>query len=176
MRIWKNARLAAVALIVLAIMAVALWPEAVEVDVARVTRGPLQVTIDEEGETRVHDRFVVYAPVAGRLQRIELEPGDPVTRRKTVVARLAPTPSPLLDARTRAEYQAAVDAARAAVGQARADRDRRGGARTGAQDAGSPGIARRSGRDRARAARRGTDGGEDGRQHVPCSRGCGIAD
>jgi HlyD family secretion protein len=124
MRIWKNARLAAVALIVLAIMAVALWPEAVEVDVARVTRGPLQVTIDEEGETRVHDRFVVYAPVAGRLQRIELEPGDPVTRGKTVVARLAPTPSPLLDARTRAEYQAAVDAARAAVGQARADRDR----------------------------------------------------
>ena len=41
------------------------------------TRGPMQVTIDEEGETRVRERFVVSAPVAGRLQRIELEPGDP---------------------------------------------------------------------------------------------------
>jgi HlyD family secretion protein len=124
MRIWKSARLVAVALIVVAIVAVALWPEALEVDVAHATRGPLRVTIDEEGETRVHDRFVVYAPVAGRLQRIELEPGDPVVRRKTIVARLAPTPPPLLDPRTRAELQAAVDAARAAVGQARADRDR----------------------------------------------------
>ena len=115
MRIWKNARLIAVALIVVGIAAVALWPEAVEVDVTHATRGPLQVTIDEEGETRV-DRFVVYAPVAGRLQRIELEPGDAVVRRKTVVARLAPTPPPLLDPRTRAELAAAIDAARAAVG------------------------------------------------------------
>ena len=44
----------------------------------------MQVTIDEEGETRVRERFVVSAPVAGRLQRIELEPGDPVVRGKTV--------------------------------------------------------------------------------------------
>ena len=48
----------------------------------------MQVTIDEDGETRVRERFVVSAPVAGRLQRIELEPGDPVVRGKTVVARL----------------------------------------------------------------------------------------
>ena len=124
MRIWKHARLVAVALVVAAIAAVALWPEAVEVDIAQVTRGPLRVTIDEEGETRVHDRFVVYAPVAGRLLRIELEPGDPVVRGKTVVGRLASTEPPLLDPRTEAEYKAAVDAARAMVGQARADGDR----------------------------------------------------
>jgi HlyD family secretion protein len=124
MRIWKHARLVAVALVVAAIAAVALWPEAVEVDIAQVTRGPLRVTIDEEGETRVHDRFVVYAPVTGRLLRIELEPGDMVVRGKTVVARLASTESPLLDPRTEAEYRVAVDAARAMVGQARADRDR----------------------------------------------------
>ena len=124
MRIWKSARLAAIALIVAAIAAVALWPEAVEVDIAQVTRGPLRVTIDEEGETRVHDRFVVYAPVAGRLLRIELEPGDTIVRGRTVVVRLAPTEPPLLDPRTEAEYKAAVDAARAMVGQARADSDR----------------------------------------------------
>jgi HlyD family secretion protein len=124
MRIWKNARLVAVALVVVAIAAVALWPEAVEADIAQVTRGPLRVTIDEEGETRVHDRFVVSAPVAGRLQRIELDPGDTVVRGRTVVVRLAPVEPPLLDPRTRAELTAAVDAARAVVGQARADRDR----------------------------------------------------
>ena len=55
----------------------ALWPEAVEVDVTHATRGPLQVTIDEEGETRVHDRFVVYAPVAGRLRASSSSPVMP---------------------------------------------------------------------------------------------------
>ena len=66
--------------IVALLLAIALWPAAVPVDVTRraSTRGPLQVTIDEEGETRVRDRFVVSAPVAGRVLRIELEPGDPV--------------------------------------------------------------------------------------------------
>ena len=55
----------------------------------------MQVTIDEEGETRVRDRFVVSAPVSGRSQRIELEPGDTVVRGKTVVARLIPAAPPL---------------------------------------------------------------------------------
>ncbi|HEX2339509.1 MAG TPA: efflux RND transporter periplasmic adaptor subunit [Vicinamibacterales bacterium] len=124
MRLWKNARLLVIGLIVAAIAAVALWPEAIEVDVARAVRGPLRVTIDEEGQTRVHERFVVAAPVAGRLLRVELEPGDAVVRGKTVVVRVAPTESPLLDPRTRAELMAAVEAARAVVAQARADHDR----------------------------------------------------
>jgi HlyD family secretion protein len=114
----------AAVLVVLAIVAMAMWPESVEVDVVRVERGPMQVTIDEDGETRVRDRFVVSAPLAGRLQRIELEPGDRVVRGKTIVARLAPGESPLLDPRTRAERSAAVDAARAAVGGAQAERAR----------------------------------------------------
>jgi len=67
---------------VAAIVAVALRPQVVEVDAAHVKRGDLLVTIDEEGETRVRQRFVVAAPVAGRLQRIELEPGDRVRRGK----------------------------------------------------------------------------------------------
>ena len=124
MRIWKHARLAVVVAVVAAIVAVALWPETTAVDLARVDRGPLQVTIDEDGETRVRERFVVSAPVAGRLQRIALEPGDPVVRGRTVVVRLVPAESPLLDPRTRAELAAAAEAARATVGQAQAERDR----------------------------------------------------
>jgi HlyD family secretion protein len=121
---WKYTRTVVVAVVVAAIAAVALWPESTEVDVARVERGPMQVTIDEEGETRVVQRFVVSAPVAGRLQRIELEPGDPVVRGQTVVARLTPSAAPLLDPRTSAELSASVAAAGAAVEQARAERGR----------------------------------------------------
>jgi HlyD family secretion protein len=123
-RLIANWRLMGTVLVVLAILAAALWPESVEVDVARVERGPLRVTIDEEGETRVRERFVVSAPVAGRLQRIELEPGDPVVRGQTVLARLTPAPPTLLDVRTQAELAAAAEAARAAAGQARAERER----------------------------------------------------
>jgi HlyD family secretion protein len=123
-RLMTHWRTAAVVLGVAAILAVALWPESVEVDVARVARAPLQVTIDEEGETRVRDRFVVSAPVAGRLQRIDLEPGDPVQRGETVVARLRPAPPALLDARTQRELSAAVESARGTLGQAQAERAR----------------------------------------------------
>jgi HlyD family secretion protein len=120
----RHLRLILVIIVVAAITAVAMWPASMEVEVTSVERGPMQVTIDEEGETRVRDRFVVSAPVTGRLQRIELEPGDPVTRGKTVLARLMPAESPLLDPRTRGELTAAIEAARAAVGQAQAERDR----------------------------------------------------
>jgi HlyD family secretion protein len=124
MRFLKNKKLIAGLLVVAGIVAVAMWPASMEVDVARAEQGPMQVTIDEDGETRVRDRFVVSAPVAGRVQRIELEPGDPVVRGKTILARLVPAESPLLDARSRSELTAAVEAARAAVGQAQAERNR----------------------------------------------------
>ncbi|OFW13474.1 MAG: hypothetical protein A3F70_11065 [Acidobacteria bacterium RIFCSPLOWO2_12_FULL_67_14] len=105
------------------LLAVAFWPTPVEVDVAPVTRGPLVVTVDEEGRTRVRERFVVAAPVTGRLLRIALEPGDRV-RQGDTIARIQPEPPALLDARTRAEAQAAVESARAALGRARADEQR----------------------------------------------------
>lgn len=124
MRILKNPRLLSAVALVAVILAVALWPRAMEIDVARVERGPMQVTIDEEGETRVRERFVVSAPVMGRVERIELEPGDSVVRGKTVVARLTPAAAPLIDPRTQAELGASVEAARAAVGQAQAARGR----------------------------------------------------
>ncbi len=124
MRFLRNPRLMAAVGIVVVILAVALWPSAIEVEVASVERGPLQVTIDEEGETRVRERFVVSAPVMGRVERIELEPGDPVLRGKTIVARVTPAAAPLIDPRAQAELTAAVEAARAAVGQAKAERER----------------------------------------------------
>ena len=122
-RLLKNRKLLAGAVLCLVLLAVALWPDAVEVDVAPVERGALQVTVDDEGETRVRDRFVISAPVAGRLLRIELEPGDPV-RRGDAVAGLSPAAPALLDARTRAQAVGAVDAAQGALGRARAERDR----------------------------------------------------
>ena len=81
------------------------------------------VTVDEEGVTRVRDRFLVSAPVSGRILRIELEPGDRV-RRGQVVAHVRAEAPPLLDARTRAEAEAGVEGARASLGRARAEEQR----------------------------------------------------
>jgi HlyD family secretion protein len=92
-----------------ALAALALLPAAPSVTVGRVERGAMRVTLDEEGEVRAHDRYVVAAPVAGRLLRVELHAGDPVTA-GTVVAHLAPLP---LSAREHGEQIARVQAARA---------------------------------------------------------------
>ena len=112
----------------------ALWPRpTVRSTSATVARGPLVVTVDEEGVTRVRDRFVVSAPVAGRVLRIELEPGDRVTRGQ-VVARVRAEAPPLLDARTRAEAEAAVESAQGGA---------RPGARGRAARAGDAGAGQR---------------------------------
>jgi HlyD family secretion protein len=91
----------------------------------------------------------VSSPVAGRVLRIELEPGDAV-KRGQVVARIRAETPPLLDERTRAEGQAAIDSARAALGRARADEQR--GRATLAHL-----PARGDARARARAGRRAVD-------------------
>ncbi len=54
-------------------------PKPVPVDTARVTRGSLAVTVSEDGKTRVRDRYLISSPLAGRLHRIKLRAGDPVT-------------------------------------------------------------------------------------------------
>lgn len=104
----------------LALAGVLVWlvfrPAPVRVEIGRVERGRLVVTVDEEGETRVHDRFVVAAPIAGRVARLTLEPGDAVPQ-GGVVARMHPVP---LDPRTRAEAAARLEAAQAAVREATA--------------------------------------------------------
>lgn len=89
---------------------VALRPTPIRMEAARVERGPLQVTIDAEGKTRVRDRFVVAAPVTGKLARIELKRGNTVARDE-VVARIEPLPLTPLDPRQLAEAKARVAAA-----------------------------------------------------------------
>jgi HlyD family secretion protein len=122
-RVLLNRRVLVALTVVGGLLAVALWPKTVPVEVGAIARGPLVVTVDEEGTTRVRERFVVSSPVAGRVLRIELEPGDAV-KRGQVVARVRAETPPLLDERTRAEGQAAIESARAALGRARADEQR----------------------------------------------------
>src|SRR5690606_19591217 len=95
----------------------------VPVDVAQTSRGPMVVTVRDEGRTRVRDEYVVSAPVAGRLRRIELEPGAHV-HAGDVVARIVPGAPAFLDARAEAEARAAVEAAEAALAAARTERAR----------------------------------------------------
>jgi HlyD family secretion protein len=97
-----------------ALLALALRPSPIDVDVAVLERGPLQVTIDEDGETRAHDRFVVSAPVAGRVSRIELHEGDSVEQNQ-VVAEIGALP---LSAREREEQLSRITAAEAVQRQA----------------------------------------------------------
>ena len=101
----------AVVLIVGAMIVFALMPSPLPVEVGRVSRGPLQVTIDQEGETRVQDRFVLSSPVIGRLIRVDLDDGDPI-RKGQIVARIDPVP---LNQREREEVYARVEAAAAAL-------------------------------------------------------------
>jgi HlyD family secretion protein len=123
-RILKHRWLLLGGLAVIVLVAMAAWPTAVPVDIAAVQKGPLAVTVDEEGETRVRERFVVSAPVAGELLRIELEPGDRVVRGKTVVASIRPADPGLLDVRTRTATAASVNVAQATLSRARAENDR----------------------------------------------------
>lgn len=94
-------------------------PRPLEVDRALVDRGPLRSTVDEDGRTRIRERYVVSAPLGGRLLRGELKAGDPVVARTTVVVALEPTDPSLLDARARAHAEARVRAAERAVEYAR---------------------------------------------------------
>lgn len=107
--------------IIAALLLAAFWPRPVAVDLAEVELGDLVVTINEEGRTRVHDTYVVATPVAGRLLRVGVEPGDPVVQGETVIARMLPTNPSVLDVRTREQARAAVTAAEAALRVARAD-------------------------------------------------------
>lgn len=99
------------ALVVAALAAavfVALRNPPVPVDLGKIARGPMQVTIDDEAETRAHDLYVVSAPINGRLLRVDVEPGDMLTAGKSIVARMMPANPDFLNARTGGEARARV--------------------------------------------------------------------
>src|SRR6516225_2240209 len=106
------------------------WPQPVPVDLATVTRGPTEVTVDHDGKTNVRHVYTVSAPIAGRVLRISQRPGEPgpsrhvgdqVTANETVVAVMQPTTPSFIDVRSREEAQAAVTAADASVKQAESE-------------------------------------------------------
>lgn len=84
---------------------------------ARVTRGPLTVTVLEEGKTRIRHRYVISPPVAGFLRRVEYRPGTRVEAHKTILAVVEPQPAGLLDPRARSEAEAHVKAVEATKAQ-----------------------------------------------------------
>ena len=97
-------------------MVLALMPKPVAVDVAVAETGALSVSVDEDGTTRVKDRYMVSAPLNGSLARLELDPGDTV-KQGELVARLVPLAPPLLDERSKKSAEARVAAALAAQRQ-----------------------------------------------------------
>lgn len=103
-------------------VAYSLWPQPVEVEVMAVSRGEMQVTINEDGITRVRERYLVSSPVAGQLLRIELRSGDPLKAGGTLLATIRPSDPSLLDARQIAETKARASAAHAAIERAEARR------------------------------------------------------
>jgi HlyD family secretion protein len=95
----------------------------VPADFQTVAKGELLVTLGDEGETRVRDVYVVSAPVAGRIERIEMDVGDPVVADETVLARFLPQDPSVLDARSRSEAIAGVSLAEADRARAQAQLD-----------------------------------------------------
>lgn len=94
--------------------------EPVPVDIVEVTAGPMLVTVNADGETRIHDIFEVSAPISGTARRAPVEVGDPVVAGETIVAVVEPAAPALLDSRSRQQAEAAVREAEAALGLAEA--------------------------------------------------------
>lgn len=119
----KFGRKLALAVALLAIAILIGWayrPSPVRVSVAVATRGPLQVVVQEDGRTRIRERYVVTPPVTGYVQRLVLHAGDAVESGQSLFM-LEPLPPVALDARTRADAQARVARAGAALDAAEAD-------------------------------------------------------
>jgi HlyD family secretion protein len=128
---WKNrAAWGLLAALVVAGLIWFAWPQPIPVDLAVVARGPMEVTVDDEGKTRVRHVYTVSAPTAGKVLRIShphgkegisLHVGDRVQAGETVVAIMQPTVPSFLDARSREELQAMLTAAEAAIALAEAE-------------------------------------------------------
>lgn len=110
--------------VLVALIVAGMWPAALPVETARVTRGDLIATVNEEGVTQVRHRYIISSPAAGQLRRIDLKPGASVIAGETVLAVLEPAGGDILDRRSRAQAEARVRATRSQVDQAEAQRAR----------------------------------------------------
>jgi len=107
-------------LLLVALIVAGLWPKPAPVETARVSVGKLRATVNEEGKTRIRQRYVVSAPVAGQVRRIPFKAGAEITATQTVVAVIDPISPALLDARTRTLAEAKRDSAAAQLERAKA--------------------------------------------------------
>lgn len=135
----------------------ALWPQPLAVDLARVTRGPMQGVIAARGMTRVRETYAITAPIAGTTTRAPVEVGDRVVAHETIVAVIRPADPALMDTRSRAQAEAAVTEAEATVGLAEANLRR---AETALAHAGTELERTRALTDRGAAPRRLLDDAE----------------
>jgi HlyD family secretion protein len=100
--------------LVLGAIAYSFVPTPVAVETRQVVRGSLQVTVEDDGKTRIKEKYVISSPLSGRLARVQLNAGDAVEADDTILTTLDPTAPTLLDARARAEAEARLKAAEAA--------------------------------------------------------------
>ena len=117
MRWGRKIGLTVFALVIVFLIVQGFQPQPVVVNVAQAARGLMRVTVEEEGKTRVIDRFIVSAPIAGFARRVEIDVGDAV-KRGAVLVRLDPLRARVLDPRSRAEATARVAAAKASLSAA----------------------------------------------------------
>src|SRR5947207_10418153 len=108
------------AVLLLGLIVAGFWPKPLPVETAAAAIGTLQTTVNEEGKTRIRQRYMVSAPVAGQLRRIPFKAGAEVTAGQTVVATIEPLSPILLDVRTRASAEARRDTAAANLEKAKA--------------------------------------------------------
>jgi len=110
------------AAVVLIAIGLSMLPDAVEADLAKADRGDVRVEVVDEGRTRMHDIYVVSAPITGRVLRVEVEPGDEVAA-GAVLARMSRAAAGFLDTRSDLQARAVVTATQAQLRSAQADLD-----------------------------------------------------
>lgn len=109
----KNLLTGGFVLLVLGLLVYAFTPAPIKVDLAKIGRGDVEVTVEHEGITRVHEPYMISAPVSGRITRIEIEPGDPVIAHQTLLAEINPADPSFLDSRSLTTATANLEAAKA---------------------------------------------------------------
>jgi HlyD family secretion protein len=118
----KHPGILAIGMLVIGLLMWGFWPRPVLVELVEAQRAPMTVTIEEEGRTRVIDRFIISAPVDGVACRVQLDVGDTVQAGQTLLS-ISPLESRVLDPRSRAEAEARVAAAGSALELARQQAD-----------------------------------------------------
>jgi HlyD family secretion protein len=108
---WRKIPLLVVITGVVGLLVYGFRPVPVTVDVITVERGSFNISVNDDGETRIREKYIVSSPVSGKLLRVELHAGDAVINGETVLAHIEPGDPSLLDARSEAEAQARVRAA-----------------------------------------------------------------